>query len=1376
TDNNKNILESKNQLVDYFALTWDNLPAATTSIILEFTTKDLVKDTLSHFWCDEHYATGVKYLQHLAYFKPKLPHIFQPLVETDQFQQYLKDNNITIVEGTGTNWHYSIVLPTENQDITNPISHPVPTTMTEPFQIKNCRCIFDMTKFSHKSTSDSLEEFIEEFTENATLDGIPDDHLIAAFRVRIERESRQHLPKPLPHESFQSYTTKCLAVFPSTASDELIINRYFSATVDYSNFAESLRSIYKLSLKANKDLPPMQAQLAFKRKLKELFRRDDNLWHFIRDYTEPNHMLIEDLILRHEENTLRDKMNNRNRRRNGPIFKQTFSSPHSPKSVPHCDHCQNDYHIEAECRIKQQGKPKGDYRRNTFKHYKSPINIKSEVIPDDIKQVHLAETSIRKIATIIANDTPVNALFDTGSDVSLIHESLATQLNLQKLPIQNSIRGIGGTSEQMSSSLLYLTINKIKHQVHIYISTNSVLSNKMLLGNNLFDRFPDFVITSSYVRLANELFYFHDSKEAQIPQTHLALSNDLSNAQKHEFFSKHIKESFPSLHSAHPYDIGNCDIPIPAKQFLPDKYIPQKRYRMNPLQWSALKNHVSTLLQADIIVKMDTKFVSNYVIVQSSGKEDRFAIDLRAINAATVRDSYPTRTVQEIFQEIKGSKHISTIDATKAFLSLHLNPSDYQFYGVYTPYGCYCYKRMPFGDINAMTAWQRVYDAVACESQSPAFAYADDMIIIDKSNNIHQHLQEVKRLCETANNHGLKFNVDKSSAGFFREAVKNFTTRALPLLNCVRLQKKGKIELDQIQKNSFFDIIHALTSPETLLLPDFTKDFHVYTDASSTHMGAVIAQLDDSNILKPIRYFSKKFPYVKQAKSSNLLELQAMAFTLLKNTDILSTASIHLYCDNATAIALLHESTDPRFTRYISYIEMFNTKIHKIAGTDNVVADELSRKTEIIADLLTHTPEVLLAHTHSLPDSTRIIKDQTSNNITSSAPDTTVVNNIVMKIILSKGKKNVVPYLSHILAKEVIQLLHSEYAHPGIKKTIELAKQQIYANNLKDIVTSIVKNCEVCQKTKPAKHIHPEYKAINIPEKPFTEISMDHFQVIAKSDKVSILNIIDTTTRLWIPRVVPEESSEQVLLTLSNVFYTYGFPKLIKCDNQSCFRSHETMLSLKKLGIQVIFNTAKHHQGNSLIERSFNTLRKMLRSAYYENNQNLSETDFLRANIKRIAFLYNNTVHDTTSLTPFEHLFGRSGKPTITENLLNPEYTLSFDINELIKSWPNLAKKAHERRKVLNSKLPNANLFPLTNLKIGDIIARRQTPDSKLAALYGPNLVIKKLEYPYIYATKPNSTKGRYYKVHIHDAKLINKEGCSDDYENRPKNLDKSHQ
>uniref|UniRef100_A0A0N5CG08 G_PROTEIN_RECEP_F1_2 domain-containing protein n=1 Tax=Strongyloides papillosus TaxID=174720 RepID=A0A0N5CG08_STREA len=1362
---------------DFFEDCWVNLPSTHKNLILNIFEKDFIKETLANYWTSTNYSKGLTYLKQLGRFfedpktYPKLYHSLQKLTDSNQFTQYLTTNRLQLTKGSGINWYYTVEAikdfdnslifdNTLNGELLNPFgtSFNPPTTsfnvvdhilttvlddsiittpppqstsstfsdknkfennfkMSHKFSFKDCRFIFEMDKFCHKSATYSLEEFIKEFKENADLDQIPENYLIRAFRARIKLETCQYFPDSLPDEKFDDYAKKCIDIFPSCASQDLISAQYLSATIDHTKFEESLRGIYKLSVKAYKGLPTFQAQHAFKMRLKELLIRDNDLWAFTRDYKGLNHMLVEDLILRQSENVARSKLTYRSRNYDRPFNSFTNSSYVKPK----CDHCQFTGHVDSECKRKLDGLPKGYYTQRSNR-VQRPFTIKTENVSSDNIQSNVVEKIIRKISTLKINNTDVDVLFDTGSDVSLIIKVL----------------GIGGISIQTSVALIYLTINKIKHQIHAYVSSNPVLSDKILVGNDFLDRFPDFTITSTYVRLGGDLFYFHKTKESELPETHIALSSNLTNEQRHEIFNKHIKEMFPKLHSAHPYDIGDCSISIPKKHFLPENFILQKRYRLNPIQWEALKNHVSTLVNSKILIKQETKFISNYVIVQSPGKEDRFAIDLRAINSATVRDSYPTRTVQEIFQEIKGSTYMTSIDATKAFLSLRLDPSDYQYYGVFTPYGTYCYTRMPFGDVNAMAAWQRVYDTIAYESQAPALSYADDMLIINKSNDIHEHLSDVIKFCETASKYGLKFNVDKlthvmpnrklpstvkelkgflASAAFFHEAVKNFTARATSLLDCVRILKKGKIELDDTQQSSFYDIVNALISSEILTLPDFTKEFHVYTDASSTHMGAVIVQIHN-NILKPIPYFSKKFPYVKQAKSSNLLKLQAMALTLIKNTDILSTASIHLYCDNATAIALLKESVDPRFNRYISYIEMFNVKIHKIQGTKNVVADELSRKTEIIEDILTNSPEVFIAEASYLPDSKLIIQDQKNAGITSDTPDTTVVKDVIIKIILKNKKKNLVPYLSHLSAENLSQLIHIEYAHPGIKKTLELVKTQFYADNLKDIVTKLVKGCEICLKTKPFKHIHLEYKAISISEKPFTEISIDHFQVVAKPDKLSFLNIVDTTSRLWVPEIVSKESSEEVLKTLKAAFYTYGFPTFIKANNQSCFRS-----------------TAKHHQGNSLVERSFSTLRKMLRAAYLENNQNLSETDFIRENIKKIAFIYNNMNHDTTGISPFEHVFGRSGKPKMLEKILNPDYSPSFDINDLVKSWPELSKKAHEKRQNINVKLPNAGIKPLNDIEVGDIIARRQTPDSKLAALYGPNLTVKKIGYPYIYAS-----------------------------------------
>uniref|UniRef100_A0A0N5C9N8 CCHC-type domain-containing protein n=1 Tax=Strongyloides papillosus TaxID=174720 RepID=A0A0N5C9N8_STREA len=236
--------------------------------------------------------------------------------------------------------------------------------MAEKFSFKDCRFIFDMTKFCHKTAAYSLEDFVNQFVENAELDQIPEVYLIRAFKARVDLETSQHFPTALKNESFKDYAERCIEVFPTSASHDLITTQYLSASIDYSKFAESIRDLHKLSIKAYKGLPDFQAQFAFKLRLKELLVKDNDLWSFVRDYSKQNHLLVEDLILRHSENVARNKLLHRY---NGKNSDTTPSSYHSSNVIKiKCNHCQFNGHLEEDCRRKQEGKPKGDYTKKIF--------------------------------------------------------------------------------------------------------------------------------------------------------------------------------------------------------------------------------------------------------------------------------------------------------------------------------------------------------------------------------------------------------------------------------------------------------------------------------------------------------------------------------------------------------------------------------------------------------------------------------------------------------------------------------------------------------------------------------------------------------------------------------------------------------------------------------------------------------------------------------------------------------------------------------------------------------------------------------------------------------------------------------------------------
>ncbi len=71
--------------------------------------------------------------------------------------------------------------------------------------------------------------------------------------------------------------------------------------------------------------------------------------------------------------------------------------------------------------------------------------------------------------------------------------------------------------------------------------------------------------------------------------------------------------------------------------------------------------------------------------------------------------------------------------------------------------------------------------------------------------------------------------------------------------------KKKPWQWDSIHHQAF-DNVKAASAKETVLAyPDFSKPFEIYTDASSTQLGAVITQDN-----RPIAFFSRKLSETQQ--------------------------------------------------------------------------------------------------------------------------------------------------------------------------------------------------------------------------------------------------------------------------------------------------------------------------------------------------------------------------------------------------------------------------------------------------------------------------------------------------------------------------------
>jgi hypothetical protein len=136
-------------------------------------------------------------------------------------------------------------------------------------------------------------------------------------------------------------------------------------------------------------------------------------------------------------------------------------------------------------------------------------------------------------------------------------------------------------------------------------------------------------------------------------------------------------------------------------------------------------------------------------------------------------------------------------------------------------------------------------------------------------------------------------------------------------------------------------LINALTSVLILKRPDYTKKYTVTTDTSDHAIGAVLSQEHG-----PIAFLSKTFTDVERRWSIYDKKLFAIIYTLEKWQHYLrNNILFEVITDNyASTFIQKQQRLSAKQARWVQTLEEFNFKIIHKPGTQNQVADALSRK------------------------------------------------------------------------------------------------------------------------------------------------------------------------------------------------------------------------------------------------------------------------------------------------------------------------------------------------------------------------------------------------------------------------------------------------
>jgi hypothetical protein len=147
---------------------------------------------------------------------------------------------------------------------------------------------------------------------------------------------------------------------------------------------------------------------------------------------------------------------------------------------------------------------------------------------------------------------------------------------------------------------------------------------------------------------------------------------------------------------------------------------------------------------------------------------------------------------------------------------------------------------------------------------------------------------------------------------------------------------KVKFEWRQEHQDAF-DQIKTLMSKEMLLtFPNFNEPFHIFTDASKYQLGTVI--MKDN---KPLAFYSRKMNEAQKRYTTGEQELLSIVEMLKDFRNILFGQQIIIHTDHR--YILYKKLSSDRIIRWRLLLEEYGPEYVHIKGTDNIVADALSR-------------------------------------------------------------------------------------------------------------------------------------------------------------------------------------------------------------------------------------------------------------------------------------------------------------------------------------------------------------------------------------------------------------------------------------------------
>ena len=338
--------------------------------------------------------------------------------------------------------------------------------------------------------------------------------------------------------------------------------------------------------------------------------------------------------------------------------------------------------------------------------------------------------------------------------------------------------------------------------------------------------------------------------------------------------------------------------------------------------------------------------------------------------------------MDEINPQLSNAKYFSKLDAKAGYWSVKLAKDSTELTTFRTPFGRYCYLRMPFGLSVSQDIYQQHMDRIIDQCEGVR-GISDDIIVYGATEE--EHDQHLRHFLHVALKEGLRFNSSKCvikvqqisffgrlyvSHGLLPDPKKiediiqmpvppdkhalqrflgmvNFIAPHLPNLSQLTaplrdLLKKTNIWQWDADHQSIFEKTKQLVSTNICLqYYDPTADVQLEVDASIKGLGATLIQNK-----QPVAFASKSLTPAETNYSNIERECLAIVHGIQRFHHYLYGRSFTIISDHKPLEVILHKPlhrAPPRIQRMMTKIQGYNYTIKYLPGPQLVISDTLSR-------------------------------------------------------------------------------------------------------------------------------------------------------------------------------------------------------------------------------------------------------------------------------------------------------------------------------------------------------------------------------------------------------------------------------------------------